>query len=67
MKREDLTHKIIGSAYKVYKKLGFGFLESVYQRAMIIELNDQGFKVQSESPLKVYYDNQVVGEFFVNF
>jgi GxxExxY protein len=46
--------------------LGFGFLESVYQRAVIIELNDQGLKVESERPLKVYYNDQVVGDFFVD-
>jgi GxxExxY protein len=66
MEHEDLTHKIIGCAYNVYKQLGFGFLESVYQRAMIIELVNQGIKVEPERPLKVYYDDQVVGEFFVD-
>ncbi|MBW1691787.1 MAG: GxxExxY protein [Deltaproteobacteria bacterium] len=36
MKHEEITHKIIGSAYKVYNELGFGFLESVYKKAMFI-------------------------------
>jgi len=66
MEQEELTHKIIGSAYKVYKQLGFGFLESVYKRAMMIELNNQGIKAEAERPLTVYYDDQVVGEFFVD-
>lgn len=66
MEYEDITHKIIGSAYRVYNQLGFGFLESVYKKAMIIELSKNNFKVEKEKPLKVYYDNQVVGDFYVD-
>lgn len=66
MKHEDLTHKIIGCAYEVYKKLGFGFLESVYKKAMVIELTKNNLNVEQEKPLKVYYDDQVVGEFYVD-
>ena len=66
MKHEGITHKIIGSAYKVYKELGFGFLESVYKKALVIELNKNDLRVEQEKPLKVYYDNQVVGEFYVD-
>ena len=39
MKHEDITHQIIGCAYQVFNKLGFGFLEGVYKNAMVIELN----------------------------
>ena len=66
MKHEDLTHKIIGCAYKVINALGFGFLESVYKKAMFIELNKNNLKAEQEKPLKVYYDNQVVGDFFID-
>ena len=66
MKHEEITHKIIGSAYKVYKELGFGFLESVYKRAMVIALGKTNLKVEPEKALKVHYDNQVVGEFYVD-
>ena len=66
MKLEDITHKIIGCAYKVYNQLGFGFLESVYKKAMIIELQKQNFQIEEEKPLKVYYDNKIVGEFYVD-
>jgi len=66
MKYEDITHKIIGSAYRVYKQLGFGFLESVYKKAMVIELAKNSLKVQEEKPLQVYYDNQAVGDFYVD-
>jgi len=66
MKNEDITHKIIGAAYKVFNILGFGFLESVYQKSMIIELIKSGLNVEAEKPLKVYYDEQIVGEFYVD-
>ena len=66
MKHKDITQQIIGCAYQVYNKLGFGFLESIYKKAMMIELNKINLKVEQEKPLKVYYDNQEVGEFFVD-
>ena len=66
MEYEEITHKIIGAAYKVFNTLGFGFLESVYKKAMIIELSKNRLKVEEEKPLKVYYDNQVIGDFFVD-
>ena len=66
MKHENITHRIIGCAYKVFNQLGFGFLESVYKKSMIIELTKAGFKVEAEKPLKVYYSDQVVGDFYVD-
>ena len=60
---EEITHKIIGAAYTVYNQLGFGFLESVYHNAMLIELAKDGLKIESEKPLSVFYDDEVVGEF----
>lgn len=63
MEREELTHKIIGCAYKVFNTLGFGFLESIYHKAMLIELAKAGLKAESEKPLDVFYDDQVLGEF----
>ena len=53
MKKEDITHQIIGCAYKVYNQLGFGFLESVYKRAMLLELSKIGLKTEVEKSLKV--------------
>ena len=66
MKHEEITHKIIGCAYKVFNQLGFGFLESVYQKAMFIELTKTGLKVEAEKLLRVYYDDEVIGEFYVD-
>ena len=66
MKHEEITHKIIGCAYKVFNQLGFGFLESVYKKAMVIELKKQTFQIEEEKPLKIYYDNQIVGDFYID-
>ena len=63
MKHQELTHKIIACAYKVFNILGFGFLESIYHKALLIELRKAGLRAESEKPLKVHYDNEVVGDF----
>ena len=66
MEYKELTHKIIGCAYKVFNQLGFGFLESVYRKSMIIELEKAGLKSEEEKSLHVYYDNTVVGNFSID-
>jgi GxxExxY protein len=66
MQYEEVTRRIIRAAYAVYKQLGFGFLESVYKKAMLIELAKSGSKTEEEKPLKVHYDGQIVGDFFVD-
>ena len=63
MKYADLTDKIINAAYKVHNVLGFGFLEKVYQNALAIELRKGVLAVSSEVPIKVFYDNEIVGEY----
>jgi GxxExxY protein len=66
MKHEDTTRQIIGCAYEVYNTLGFGFLESVYRKAMVIELSKNNLLVEEEKAVQVYYDDQVVGDFYVD-
>jgi GxxExxY protein len=66
MEYQDITHRIIGAVYKVFNQLGFGFLERVYQKAMIIELAKCNLNIEAEKPLKVYYDGQIVGDFLVD-
>ena len=63
MKHKELTAKIIDCAYKVHRELGFGFLESVYQNALVIELTKAGLKSEREKRIQVYYDGKVVGDF----
>ena len=66
MELENLTHNVIGCAYTVFNKLGFGFLESIYHKAMLIELAKKSLSAESEEPLKVYYDDEVIGDFSVD-
>lgn len=50
----------------VYNNLGYGFLEKVYRNAMVIELRRMGLNVVSEAPITVYYEGEVVGEYFAD-
>ena len=63
MKHKELTAKIIECAFEVHKNLGFGFLESVYQNALAIELSKAGLKVDKEKRIQVHYDGQLIGDF----
>ncbi len=63
MEYRELTEKIIGCAYQVYNRMGFGFLESVYEKCMLIELRKAGLNAESQKPITVYYENEIVGEF----
>ena len=66
MKHSDLTGKIIECAYKVHNTLGFGFLEAVYQNALLIELLNSGLKAIKEKPIKVCYEDQIVGDYIAD-
>jgi GxxExxY protein len=62
-KEYDLCGRVIGAAMKVHSALGPGFLESVYQNALTWELRKVGVKAESERPISVHYDRQLVGAF----
>jgi len=66
MKHKDLTAKIIECAYKIHNTLGFGFLESVYQNALLIELEKTGLNAQKEVSIKVLYEEKIVGDFIAD-
>ena len=59
----DLCGQVIGLAMKVHSALGPGYLESVYQNALICELRKSGFNADTERPISVQYDGQIVGAF----
>lgn len=63
MQYEAITEKIIGCAYRVYNQMGFGFIESVYEKCMAIDLRNAGMKADFQYPIVVYYSGEVVGEF----
>jgi GxxExxY protein len=62
-KEYDLCGQVIGAAMKVHSAPGPGFLESVYQNALIWELRKNGLKAEAQRPISVYYDGQIVGAF----
>lgn len=63
---KELTGSILKLFYEVYNELGYGFLEKVYQNALYIELKNNGFEVESQKQIKVYYKNIEVGEYYAD-
>ena len=61
---EDKTKLIIGCFYRVYNELGFGFLEKVYENALLIELRNAGFTFHPQCAVSVYYHEHEVGIYF---
>lgn len=62
----QITEKIIGAFFAVHSRLGPGFLEKVYENALAIELSKAGLKSEQQKPVKVFYREQIVGEFFAD-
>jgi GxxExxY protein len=65
-KFSEVTGKIIQAFYKVYNALGYGFNERVYGKALEIELRKVGLTVEREKSVHVFYEGQVIGEYFVD-
>jgi GxxExxY protein len=66
MLNKEITEKIIKCFYTVYNTLGYGFLEKVYENALLIELSKAGINAEKQKPIKVYYDNTIVGEYYAD-
>ncbi len=62
----DLTERIIGCCYKVHKTLGPGFLEKLYENALMIELENSGLQARQQAPMSVTYDGKRIGEYFAD-
>ncbi len=63
---KDITEKIIKAFYNVYNILGFGFLEKVYENAMMIELSSMKLICEKQKPLDVYFKEKKIGEYFAD-
>ena len=61
-----LTGEIIEIFYKVYNELGYGFLEKVYENAMIIEFQNNGISCEKQKPVKVYYEDKIIGDYIAD-
>ena len=65
-KYQELTGKIIGCAFEVHNHLGCGFLEKVYEKALIYEMKTNGLRVERQKPIKITYKDQDVGTYLVD-
>lgn len=63
---KNITDIILKSFYKVYNNLGYGFLEKVYENALLYELRNQGLDCEKQKPIKVYYEQIQVGEYYAD-
>jgi len=63
---KPITDGILKVYFDVYNHLGYGFLEKVYKNAMYFELKEKGYKVEIEKPIKVYFKEQLVGEYYAD-
>ena len=62
----DLTYQINGAIYEVNKVLGSGFLEKVYENALLIELRERGLEAENQVSIKVNYKSEIVGEYLAD-
>ena len=62
----EISEKIIGCAFHVHNILGCGFLEKVYENALVLELRKAGLKIIQQAPIKVYYENETVGDYIAD-
>lgn len=65
-KQSELTNKVLRCFYTVYNKLGYGFLEKVYENALLLELRKNGLNAVRQVTLKVYYDSVEIGYYFAD-
>jgi GxxExxY protein len=66
MEHEEVTGKILECCFEVAKELGSGFLESVYEKALMVALSQKGLQVAAQVPIKVTFRGVIVGDFFAD-
>ena len=66
MLHKEISGKILEASFEVGNELGIGFIESVYENALVIALRDKGFEVKTQVPLKVIFRGNVVGDFYAD-
>jgi GxxExxY protein len=66
LQHEDLTKSILQACFEVSNELGSGFVESVYEKALLVALHDLGLDARAQVPLKVNFRNRIVGDFFAD-
>lgn len=66
MLHSEITDVIIKAYYLVYNELGYGFLEKVYERALLFELRSKGLMCESQIPIKIYYKGFEMGDYYAD-
>ena len=62
----DVTYAINGAVFEVNRVLGPGFLEKVYEKALLVELKRRGLKAETQVPIQIQYKGQIVGEYIAD-
>ena len=63
---KELSYEIVGIAMKIYNDLGYGFLEKVYENALKNELENRGLRIKQQYPIKVKYNNKIIGDYIAD-
>ena len=63
---KELSYKIVGLAIIVYRELGYGFLEKVYENALMVLLRKEGIQAEAQAPVKVQFEGEVVGDYYAD-
>ncbi|TVM04146.1 MAG: GxxExxY protein [Candidatus Brocadia sp. WS118] len=63
---KDLSYKIVGLAMQVHNKLGYGFLEKVYENALMVLFRREGVQSKQQAPITVYFEGEVVGDYYAD-
>jgi GxxExxY protein len=63
---KDTSYKIVGLAMEVHSKLGYGFLEKVYENAMMVLFRRESISAKQQAPITVYFDGEIVGDYYAD-
>lgn len=63
---KDLSYRVVGSAMQVHNKLGYGFLEKVYENALMVLFRCEGIQAKQQAPITVYFEGEVVGDYYAD-
>lgn len=63
---KELSYKIVGLAMEVHSKLGYGFLEKVYENALMVLFEKNEIPAQQQAPVQVYFEGKVVGDYYAD-
>jgi len=63
---KELSYRIVGLAMEVHNKLGFGFLEKVYENALMVLFQKEGIPAQQQATITVYFEGKVVGDYYAD-